>query len=141
MVTTERPRTSRVPRVLLVIALVLGVLLVVAAFTVPMYAGSSTETSADGATTTTGTSATIAQMNGAWGVTVMSLPLAVTLLVLLVRRVLPPAPGTVVSWVLVVLLVVFCALGMASVGMYLFPVAVLLAAYLATSRTGSAGPA
>ena len=125
-------------RIALVLALVWSALLVVAAFTLPLYGFSSESATVDGSSgrdEVSGT-ATLVQVNGWMAALVMAVPLAVALLVALLLAVGGRGPR-VGAWVLTALLGVFTVLALLSVGLLMLPVvvALLVACASAGSRT------
>lgn len=126
-------------RVALVLALVWSVLLVLAAFTLPLYGYSSSSATVDGSGGTeeiTGT-ATLVQVNGWTAVLVLAIPLAVTLLVGLLLGV-GGRGQRAVAWALTALLGVFTVLALLSVGLFMVPVVVALVVACASAGSRTA---
>ncbi|MFC6238486.1 hypothetical protein [Longivirga aurantiaca] len=126
-------------RVALVLALVWSVLLVLAAFTLPLYGYSSSSATVDGSGGTeeiTGT-ATLVQVNGWTAVLVLAIPLAVTLLVGLLLGV-GGRGQRAGAWALTALLGVFTVLALLSVGLFMVPVVVALMVACASAGSRAA---
>jgi len=127
------PRTARIA---LGLALVWSALLVLAAFTLPLYGFSSESATVDGSSAgdeITGTS-TLVQVNGWTAVVVTAVPLVCTLLVALLLGIGGRGPRAG-AWGLTVLLGIFTVLALLSVGLFMLPVVVALV--VACSSAGS----
>ena len=104
-----------------------GIALVVAALTVPVYAGDGVTTDSSGLSTSASTSTTLVAENGWWGLVVAGIPLGcsvvVAVLLLGVRR----RPAEIAALVIVGLLGVGTVLGLLSVGLFIAPATAALA--------------
>lgn len=130
------PRTARIA---LVLALVWSALLVLAAFTLPLYGISSESATVDGSgdvDEVSGT-ATLVQVNGWTAVLVLVIPLAVTVLVALLLGVGGRGPRAG-AWGLTALLGVFTVLALLSVGLFMIPVVVALVVACASAGSRAA---
>jgi len=133
------PRYSRNAWIALGVAVVWGLLLVVAAFVVPVYS-TSNGSATDGTvpTTTTEGTATLVGVNGYGVLLVISVPLVAAVVVAWAlargrRR---------IGWVVTSLLGVLNVLAMLSVGIFFLPVTIaLIVACASTPRTRVARPA
>jgi hypothetical protein len=122
----------------LLVAIVYCAVILVAAVTLPVYGWSSQSASAgDTAVESTSGTATLLEVNGAWALAVVSVPLLVTLIVgaLLVRR--AGWIGVSVAVVLTVLYGGLCILALLSIGIFLAPIALVLVVACATARIPS----
>ncbi|MDA8183415.1 MAG: hypothetical protein M0035_03165 [Actinomycetota bacterium] len=146
-------RADRTARVLLGAAALWSAGLFAAALSAPFYVGTSASSSAPvspiGAsgfpatipTQVAHTSATLVQVNGFKVLAPVSLPLfsVVVVAFALWRRRKNQAPGAGwLAWAVTALLVVFALLGMLSIGLFIVPVAVLVALACARSSDRSA---
>ena len=113
-------------RRLSLIGVVLAVVAWIATLTLPLY---STESS-DGSSGT----ATLIEVNG-WGAAVPGLLLVIFALVVWL------APLMMVRWIGLALFLALAALGMASIGMFFLPAALLLSLGVSMDRGESAAPA
>jgi hypothetical protein len=111
-------------RVLLATALVIGVGLIVGAFTVPAYNGT--------------VSPTLIQENGLGVLAPVSIPFVIALAVsvaLLWRHRHRKHGAGVFAWTVTGLLCVFCFLGILTIGVFVLPVAILLIVVCARSQS------
>ena len=110
----------------LVLAGVWSIGLLVLALVAPAYSGESGSATmaADGTVTTSTTSstATLVQVNGAWVLLLLAIPLVITGLVALLLRFRGRAAALVGAWVLTGLLGALCVVGLMSSGMCIVPV-------------------
>ena len=122
LVERSRPRVGT--WVALVVAGLWGLGLLVAAVTVPVYSGSTV-----GASGVVESSATLVEENGDGILAIVAVPLVVSLGVALVLRARSHrgqrGPGVLAS-VLTGLVLVFCLLGMLTIGVFVLPVAIAL---------------
>lgn len=128
-----------VARIALVLALVWSALLVLAAFTLPLYGVASESATVVGAGDVdeiAGT-ATLVQVNGSTAVLVLAIPLAVTLLVGLLLGVGGRGPRAG-AWAVTALLGVFTVLALLSVGLFMVPVVVALVVACASAASRAA---
>jgi len=115
--------------------------LVVAALVVPVYSGTETTGGPGLVSTTTTTSSTLVGVNGHGVLLVVALPALLTALVWLAlhdKRTHGRRISGYIAWSLIGLLGAFCLLAMLSIGVFVLPVALLLAA--AARLTPSAAP-
>ncbi|NYG07682.1 hypothetical protein BJ986_002169 [Phycicoccus badiiscoriae] len=129
-------------RIALVSASAWSALLVVAALTVPVYSGETSSADSTGEVSSSPTTATLVEVNGAWGLVVASIPLLACAVVgaLLLR----PGGRTrqVIAAVVVGLLGILTVVSLLTVGVFVAPataglgVAVLLALASPTERHG-----
>jgi hypothetical protein len=113
-----------------------SVLLVVAAFTVPIYSGAESAVSSSGSIQSVATSSTLVAVNGQWVLIPIFVPAVITLLVwIALHRKCSRGSNlaSFVAWALVGLLAVFCLVAAFTIGVFIVPVAALLA--YATFRT------
>jgi hypothetical protein len=112
----------RTVRIALAAATLWGVGLVAAALTLPAYTGSSSTSGAGGTVETDSTTATFVDVNGTWGLVLVTLPLAACVLV----AALLLGPGgrvaQVAAAVLVGLLGALALVSLLSIGVFIAPV-------------------
>lgn len=113
------------------VAVVWSMVVVIGAFTVPVYSGESV--SSDGGPPVA-TSATLVAENGLGSAFVVAVPLLVALLVGVFLALVPWPAGRVVAWILTGLLGAFTLLAMMTIGIFLLPVTVGLVVACAGSR-------
>ncbi len=117
-------------KVALVASFVWSLLLLVAAFTFPVYGYSSSSAAADSdgnlvqGEEITGT-ATLVGANGAWAALVISIPLVVTIAVAVLLRI-GARPARVVAWTVTSALAALTVLGLMSIGLFILPATVAL---------------
>ena len=103
------------------------VMLFIGTATVPIYSGSSTTLTSDGARWTTSTSATALEMNGPWVFVLLSVPAVAVLLTAGLLALEPRHRWAVwAAWGPVGLVGILAALGMLTIGIFLLPVVGLL---------------
>lgn len=126
---------GRATRALLIAAAVYSVALIVGGFLVPVYTSESVTSSGAIARE----SQTLVEVNGAWVLVVLTIPLLVTIGVAASLRRGPS--GRLAAWLLVFALGVFTVLSLLSIGLFVLPVTLTLviACALAPRDTGSAG--
>lgn len=107
----------------------MGVALVVLAFTYPAYEGLHVEGGV-----TTGSTATLVEINGPGVIIPVLVPLVATALVAVALTRGPQRAGRLVAWALVALLLCFAVIAMFSIGLYVLPVVVALAIATAWPR-------
>jgi hypothetical protein len=114
-------------RIALGFAIVWGVLLVAAAFVVPVGTSETAEATSSGVPgVVTTTTTTLVQSNGIWGAIVISIPLGFALLVAVALRQRRHVAAVVVAWVLTALVCVFTFLAMLSIGIFVLPLTMAL---------------
>jgi hypothetical protein len=133
---------TRATSVALCVAGIWSALLLVAAFAVPVYSGEAclATVEGDGSTGCTQSSGTLVVVNGLAAVSVMGMPLVVTLIVGACLRVGSRGLRRA-AWAVVAVLAVLTLLAMLSVGILLLPVTAALVVACATARSGTADPA
>ncbi len=102
----------------------------------PVYSDAQSTASGSGPIRSIAASSTLVAVNGQWVLIPVAVPAAITLLVLIALRRKCSRGSTTASfiaWVLVGLLAVFCLVGAFTIGLFIVPVAGLLA--YAASRT------
>ena len=112
------------------VAVTWSVVLVLAAFTVPVYSGESA--SSDGVTTTD--TATLVGENGLGVLVVVATPLVLTLLVAGCLAFVPWPRGRTLGWVVTALMGALNLLAMLTVGLFMLPVTLALVIACATSH-------
>ena len=112
----------RTVRVALVGATLWSAALPVAALTLPAYSGSSGGTDSTGTVATSSATATFVEVNGTWGLVVVSLPLAACLVVAALLLGTRDRAGHLVAAAVVALLGVLTVLSLLSIGLLLVPV-------------------
>jgi uncharacterized membrane protein YhaH (DUF805 family) len=140
--TRERERTMRRNRLamrLVFLAAIWSLGLLAAALVLPIY--NTTTVSADGTTFTT---VTLVAGQGAWVLIPIGVPLVITVVVALAlrrKRAHSPALSGRIAWAAVALLAAFAAFSILSIGGFVIPVAVALAAAarLTSPAAGSVG--
>jgi hypothetical protein len=110
----------------LVLAAVWSIALMALALVAPVYSGEtgSATMAEDGTVTTSATSstATMVQVNGAYVLVLLAIPLVITGLVALLLRFRGRPAALIGAWVLTGLLGAFCVLGLMSIGLFIVPV-------------------
>lgn len=123
---------------LAVLAFGWGIALLVAAFVVPVY--SSLFTSAPSGVSVPSASTTLVQVNGLGVLVPVGLPALIAAVVwfALHRKCSRGSrPSGHVAWALIWLLIAFCLVAVASIGMFVVPAAVLLAGAAALTPSGA----
>lgn len=105
-------------------AVLWGLCLIIAAFVVPAYSGSES----DSAGRVLSTSATLIQVNGLGALAPVSIPFAVAAVVWLVlRHRCSHGSRAGIAWALTGLLLAYAVVAAASIGLFILPIVVLLA--------------
>lgn len=117
--------------------------LVVAGFTVPLYAAETTEVTPGGGSRTTSTTSTLIEENGQDALIPLLIPVTAVLVVAYALLVLPGLLGRGVAWTTTFLLAAFAALAALSIGMFVVPVvaALLVACVVDVARSHNRGAA
>lgn len=131
----------KLPMICVSLAAAWTLLLFVSAATVPVYSGYSTTTTSDGSRSTTSTSATLLQENGAWVLVLLSVPaVAVVLTAGLLAIESRYRWAGWAAWGPTGLVGILALLGVMTIGIFVLPVAVLLAIATVTVTIDRATP-